>query len=118
MEVCARPHGRPKDLAKQYLFFVAHRADELSYEDLLRAYEVLVRKGLICEDGECVKSVKHVETEYWHYSGKKWRRSDPGKANLILYSSLAEKIDNKYNLVGFIDALIGQPPSMVLIKSI
>ncbi|VVB64163.1 Uncharacterised protein [uncultured archaeon] len=117
MEVCAIPHGRPKDLTKQYLFFVAHRADELSYEDLLSAYEVLVRKGLISEDRGYVRSVKHVETEYWHYSGKKWRRSDPGEANLILYSRMAADGDNKLNLIGFIDALIGQPPSLVLIKS-
>lgn len=117
MELCAEPHGRPKELTKQYLFFIGYRADGIPYRDLLTAYEILTRKELIGEEEGYVKLIQQIKTEHWHYSGKKWRRAEPETANLILYFKMKKDMNGKGQLFGFIDAMIGQPPAITLIKS-
>lgn len=105
MELTAEPHGRPDQLTKQYLFFVGFRADHLCYEDITEAYEILIKKRLIRDEGGFVKLNKQVDTEYWHYSGKKWRKVEMKEANVTLFLKTENNLDGKGKMFGFIDAI-------------
>lgn len=105
MELTAEPHGRPDRLTRQYLFFVGYRADHLPYKDVLGAYEVLLRKGLIKEEEGYIELNKQVDTEYWRYSGKKWRRVGMKDANVTLFLRTETNLKDKGKMFGFIDAV-------------
>jgi hypothetical protein len=117
MELCAEPRGRPKEVTKQYLFFVAHRADQIPLSDLEKAYRNLISRGLLREEDTRIQLGRPVPPEYWQLKDKKWGRTESDEqADMILFHSHVGDVEKIGKLATFIDAIYGHPRTLVLFK--
>ncbi len=117
MELCAEPKDRPIKATKQYLFFVAHRADNLLLSDIKVAFRNLLDRGLLIEDGSQVRLGTSVPCEYWQLKRKKWNQIDSAEdADLILFDANVKKDKKLGKIASFVDAMGGNPKTLIMFK--
>jgi hypothetical protein len=119
MELWAETNCRPKELTKQYLFFISYR-DGLSLSSINSAYHNLVKRGLLQEHDFLVKLGKNVPREYWHLKDGKWKASDSSdEADLIMFDSRMQHDEKLGKVIGFVDTIVSRPiQAIVLYKSL
>jgi hypothetical protein len=117
MELCAKPEDRPIKATKQYLFFVAHRADNLLLSDIKVAFRNLLDRGLLKEDGSQIRLGTSVPCEYWQLKINKWNRIDSAEdADLILFDAKVKKDKKLGKVAAFADGIGGHPKTLIMFK--
>jgi hypothetical protein len=118
MEVCAKPSGRPAGLTRQYLRYVAHRADGLSLKDIDDALLMLGRLGWTDERGGTLRTRRKLVEERYRFQGRKLRRVRKGtEADICLFVPVGPTNDMK--VVGIIDAVVSPQsrPTIIGLKA-
>ena len=119
MELCAESYNRPHKVTKQYLFFVAHRADNLPLSDIKEAFRNLLDRDLLIEHKSEVRLGTSVPSEYWKFKNNKWYQTDSDEdADITLFDSRIKKDKKLGKVAGFVDAIVGPKKEMVLFKII
>jgi hypothetical protein len=119
MEISAVPHGRPKKLTKQYLIFIAHRADSIPIAEIHKSYSNLIALNLLKEDETGVCLGQDIPTEFWQLDSKcdLWHRVETdAEADLILFLHSVQEMEEHRKLATFVDAIYGHPRTMILFK--